>query len=108
MLQTRTDGKNTSDRGTLPSSVVCTVEFQNSVVLLYRNSAPDITEASTMSSQKVKRNVRRPRRISLFSLRDALFPFCFLLAFDAGERQRDGPPSAPPPPPSLPLQEESA
>lgn len=61
MLHTSTEGKNTSERGTLPSSVVCTVAFQNSMVLSCRKKPPENTEVRTMRSQKVMRKVLRPR-----------------------------------------------
>jgi hypothetical protein len=35
ILQTTTDGKNTSVSGTLPSNVVWTVEFKNSKKMIY-------------------------------------------------------------------------
>ena len=68
MLHTTTDGKNTSDSGTLPSSVVWTVELMNSLVLSWRKKAPAITEAMTIRDQKADRKVlmQRPPRDSFF------------------------------------------
>ena len=56
MLHTTTDGKNTSDRGTLPSKVVWTVAFRNSLVLLLKKNPPDTTDSITINVQKAERN----------------------------------------------------
>jgi len=52
MLQTTTDGKKTSVKGTLLSKVVWTVEFMNSEVLSWRKNPPETTDPKTMKLQK--------------------------------------------------------
>ena len=57
MLQTTTEGKKTSERETLLSRVVWTVDLRNSPVLSWRKKSPESTDRATIRDQKDRRNV---------------------------------------------------
>ncbi len=65
MLHTTTEGKKTSESGTLPSRVVCTVELRNSRVLSWRKKPPESTDMVTTRDQNEMRNVEIEQDTSL-------------------------------------------
>ena len=54
ILQTTTEGKNTSDKGAvIVSTVITTVEFMKSMVLLYKKVAAHPIAMQTIPDQKI-------------------------------------------------------
>ena len=72
MLQTTTEGKKTSERGTvMVSTVVTTVAFMKSMVLLQRNIAAQPMATQTMIDQKI---CLKPDRVEKYFLIFKIFP----------------------------------
>ena len=66
ILQTTTEGKNTSDRGAvIVSTVITTVEFMKSMVLLYKKVAAHPIAMQTIPDQKICLKPKGKKHITL-------------------------------------------